>query len=643
MAGKKLQIAFLPGSPPVFGQGGIEVQAEQTKVFLERLGHKVYWVNFGDRSLLQKADIFHMFGTGWHLYPWAQFIKMHNKNLIISPVFYTESLLKRVLYRIVVYAPQTFPRVRKLLLHSADFLLPNSRAEAEQISKLFGICQEKMLVVPNGIETDFMGENPLNFRKKYLPDLNETTPFVLSVHRIESRKNTLNLVRAAILLNVPLVLIGGVNRLRENRKFVAEVMHLVEKHSPLIRYLGLLPREELKDAYAAAHVHAMPSYMETPGLTSLEAGLNGCNLVVGYCPPVLEYFSGIAFIQKHDATSIAKGIEIALRSPRNCFSQAEKIRKSYSWERVAELTEKAYLQVLKQKEVSPDFKNIAAVIVTHNPDKDLKRRLNLVTSQAAYVIIVDNGSINASEIIQLKGPKVEIIANKNNPGLATALNQGMKRAEELNFRWVLTLDQDTLIDDNMIDSLINIYHQYPHKEKIGVIGSNARSKISGRPFRFCRHTKKDFIKIKTAITAGSLMPLSVYEKVGPFRDKFFIEGIDLEYCLRLRKYGYEILFFCRPLMTHAAGKMEEYNFLGRVILVANNEPWRYYLAVRNLLEIFMIYFWREPIWVLGASFNFMKTVIKIILYEDAKMLKLEYLNKGIWDALFGRRTPLNDL
>jgi len=60
-------------------------------------------------------------------------------------------------------------------------------------------------------------------------------------------------------------------------------------------------------------------------------------------------------------------------------------------------------------------------------------------------------------------------------------------------------------------------------------------------------------------------------------------------------------------------------------------------------RIFFIYFWREPIWVLKTSFNFMKMLIKIILYEDAKMLKLKYLSKGIWDALFGRRTPLNYL
>jgi len=292
-----------------------------------------------------------------------------------------------------------------------------------------------------------------------------------------------------------------------------------------------------------------------------------------------------------------------------------------------------------------DIKKVAAVIVTYNPDQEFKERIELIKNQVARVIVVDNYSLPLVRqmLRALKSSKIEVIENTSNKGLAAALNQGVLWAKKLGYSWVLTLDQDTTVDNDMVKSLVSIYSQCPFYEKIGLIGSNSRSKYSGRLYINCQNSKKDFIKVKTAITSGSLLSLMVYEKAGPFREDFFIEGIDLEYCLRLRRYGYEILLSCWPLMTHAAGKMEEHNFLGRIVLVANYEPWRYYLAVRNLLEIFMIYFWREPLWVLKTSFNFMKTVIKIILYEDAKMLKLEYLIKGIWDALRGRRTPLNDL
>jgi len=287
---------------------------------------------------------------------------------------------------------------------------------------------------------------------------------------------------------------------------------------------------------------------------------------------------------------------------------------------------------------------ICGIIVTYNIGREIYKCFNSVINQVDKIVMVDNGSdketIAVLKKINKENSKVELIKNSVNLGLAKALNQGVLWAKKLGYSWVLTLDQDTIVGNNMVKSLVSIYSQCPFYEKIGLIGSNSRSKYSGRLYINCQNSKKDFIKVKTIITSGSLLSLTAYEKAGPFREDFFIEGIDLEYCLRLRKYGYEVLLSCRPLMTHAAGKMEEHHFFGRVILVANHEPWRYYLMTRNLLEIFFIYFWREPIWILEASFNFMKTVIKIILYEDAKMLKLKYLNKGIWTLCLVGAPPL---
>jgi len=333
-------------------------------------------------------------------------------------------------------------------------------------------------------------------------------------------------------------------------------------------------------------------------------------------------FGGILFYQK--IHSFYQGFRSLIKNYLSRFTVKVKLKKEFSY---------------------IDIKKIAAVIVTYNPDQEFKERVELIKNQVSQVIIVDNYSspLVRRMLRALKSSQVEIIENASNKGLAAALNQGVLWAKKLGYSWVLFLDQDTIVDNDMVKSLVSIYSQYPFYEKIGLIGSNARSKYSGRLYINCQNSKKDFIKVRTVITSGSILSLAAYEKVGPFREDLFIEGIDLEYCLRLRKYGYEILLSCRPLMTHASGKMEEHHFFGRIILVPNHEPWRYYLMTRNLLEIFMIYFWREPIWVLGAVFNFMKTVIKIILYEDQKMLKLKYLARGIRDALRSRRTPLNNL
>jgi glycosyltransferase involved in cell wall biosynthesis len=343
---ERLRVAFLPSSPPSLGVGGAEVQAQKTKEFLEKRGHTVQWFDFGNPSFLQEIDILHAFGTGWHLYPFVRHISSRIP-IVISPIFYTHSPLKRATYRLAAQIPQSYAKTRRSLLREADALLPNSNAEAAQLANIFGVNPLKTTVVPNGVEQEFLGSEPTLCYKKYLPTLPIQTPFIFSVHRIEKRKNTLNLIHAALSLKTPLVLVGGFAK--DDAAYVSRVMRIAQKHSREIFYLGILDRSELKNVYAAAHVYAMPSYMETPGLASLEAGLNGCNVVVGECPPVREYFSGIAWIQRQDIKSVAAGIKMALRSRRNYFSQAEKIRDTYSWERVAELTESVYRNVLHKR------------------------------------------------------------------------------------------------------------------------------------------------------------------------------------------------------------------------------------------------------------------------------------------------------
>ena len=51
----------------------------------------------------------------------------------------------------------------------------------------------------------------------------------------------------------------------------------------------------LRSAYAAARVHALPSWIETCGLVSLEAALAGCNVVVSTAGHELEYFRDLAY------------------------------------------------------------------------------------------------------------------------------------------------------------------------------------------------------------------------------------------------------------------------------------------------------------------------------------------------------------
>lgn len=286
----------------------------------------------------------------------------------------------------------------------------------------------------------------------------------------------------------------------------------------------------------------------------------------------------------------------------------------------------------------PSQEDICAIIITYNPDNEFPKRLSLVAPQVGHVVIVDNHSSEDS-LISFKNAvngKVELIENPANLGIAVALNKGVRRASEMGFKWVLTLDEDSILDEDMIDRLIDVVRIHPKPEEIGVIGSNARSKISNQLAMRYGDSDKTYFEEKTVISSGSLIPVRVYNTVGPFRDDFFIEGVDLEYCLRVRKHGFKVYCTRDALMTHSGGRGEEHKFFGRAVLVTNHLPWRYHLIVRNFVAIVRMYLFRETSWVLGSSMNFVKVFVKITAFEENKLRKYAAIARGLKDGLFMR-------
>ncbi|BBL93168.1 hypothetical protein TthHC11_07020 [Thermus thermophilus] len=211
------------------------------------------------------------------------------------------------------------------------------------LKELYGIPDNRFLIVPNAVDPNFIGDNPEGFRRKYLPELPPNEPFVLSVALIEPRKNTLRLVKAAAKLGVPLVLVGPI----VDHNYWRAIEEVSRERKSFLKHLGFLAHERLPDAYSAAHVHALVSFLETPGLASLEAGLNGANLVVGSSPPVLEYLGQHAWVANpHHLGSIARNLELALNAPRDAKAASKHIAQSYTWEVAATRTLEAYKQVL---------------------------------------------------------------------------------------------------------------------------------------------------------------------------------------------------------------------------------------------------------------------------------------------------------
>ena len=234
--------------------------------------------------------------------------------------------------RSVEYLRWGHRRSVRWVARNARVLLPNSESEMRRFVEKYGV-RRPYRVVPNGIAAD-VAKRPLTRMQQYEGG-------VLCVARIEGRKNQLNLIRALNNTRFSLFIHGKPS---PNNQDYYEACR--REAAPNVRFSEWLSEEELYAMYASAKVHILPSYFETTGLSSLEAAVMGCNIVVTDRGDTRDYFGEHAwFCEPDDLVSIRAAVEAAHAAPYDEGFRKEILEK-YTWRRAGEETLAAYETVL---------------------------------------------------------------------------------------------------------------------------------------------------------------------------------------------------------------------------------------------------------------------------------------------------------
>lgn len=326
--------------------GGLQIQMLRTKEHLEKLGVSVKLFDpFHDK--LEDFDIFHNFGSyEYEIVPITTMAKGKNIPIAISPVYWVSSFrgklinlgtkLLGIFRNSCITSLTTLVNPPKYLFSLADIILPNSKLEAEHLIHHFNIDRKKMFVVHNGVERRFLHGDPNIFIQRY-----GIEDFVLFVGRIgDERKNVLGLIKAMNNTDIPLVIIGAPTTTTENYYYN---IYKEEAHDN-IHFLGHIDHDSelLTSAYSAAKVFALPSWAETPGLATLEAGLAGCNIVITNRGSTTEYFKNFAtYCHPNSVKSIRNAI-VETYNKEKSEELRNHILDSYTWEVVAKKTVEAY-------------------------------------------------------------------------------------------------------------------------------------------------------------------------------------------------------------------------------------------------------------------------------------------------------------
>lgn len=268
-----------------------------------------------------------------------------------------------------------------------------------------------------------------------------------------------------------------------------------------------------------------------------------------------------------------------------------------------------------------------AGIVTYNPEIErLRIVVNQIVNQVDEIIIVDNNSQNQKGIEALSDvyTTLDVVSNKVNEGIAHALNTIFEIADRRGFEWVLTLDHDTVCPDDMIEKL----SIHCDKDRVGIVCPavdyenleiNALKNESRLSYPYA------------CMTSGSLTNIAAWKNVGGFRDDYFIDFVDNEFCMKLGLSGFIIIRVNECIMHHQLGNACEKKLLGVFRKkVSVHSPWRFYYMTRN--NLLFIWEYKSHINVIKEYLKLCSILISGLLYADDKVNTYFYIKKGIIDA-----------
>lgn len=210
-------------------------------------------------------------------------------------------------------------------------------------------------------------------------------------------------------------------------------------------------------------------------------------------------------------------------------------------------------------------KKIFIIIVTYNGFKWVDKCLQSILPKYDVIVVDNNSTDSTLDIIQKKFPKVKVFTQRKNLGFGAANNIGISFALKNGADYVFLLNQDAYLEKNCIETLISVHKQFPdymilspiHMDGVGEGLDEGFSKyisydINASFFSdiIIQKNIKAVYKFPFVNAAGWLIPRKCLLKVGGFDPIFFHYGEDINFCQRVKFYGYEIGVVPNAFMIH---------------------------------------------------------------------------------------------
>jgi GT2 family glycosyltransferase len=254
------------------------------------------------------------------------------------------------------------------------------------------------------------------------------------------------------------------------------------------------------------------------------------------------------------------------------------------------------------------------------------------------VLVVDNGSRDGSvEYLRREFPRVAVLPQKRNLGFAAGCNVGIKEGLKQGAKYVLPINNDTVVDVRFLEELVSAADRHPQAAMISPKiyfgdapdilwwAGGAFNLWSGIPKMIGRKERDggqfDAERpIDWATGCAALIRCEVLKEIGLFDERFFGNGEDLDLSVRMRRAGYEVWFAPGSKLWHKEGVDYRKNV---------GEQMRKFTGTRN--SLYLMYKHAGPLQWLSFAPNFL--VRHVFPYIALSLVRADF--RSAWAVVRG--------